>query len=290
MHTNNFGISVGISGDFWDELLTKIDGLSLGDREAVINDISYVGEKLDPKSPVMPHLQIHRIRNLSEQINQFDRLDGNIGPLQLDSPSKRIAEPTYLVPFGKDNYVAVLSPAPRGTTLSAIEEWLTIASGISDLDGTISLRPIVDESVLQKLLNSSGGSRLELRVERGTTIPTNGGGDIGDAVRQVTQGTTEDMSLDLTWSFGHDKQPSSWRNKLVVAATWIAQTAWTEKAKINFTYEDELGNLHTESHDIFRDRIAFNVEIESSVDERLEESYVLNAIASAIQKFHNRMS
>lgn len=290
VHTNSLGRSVSISGDFWEELLTRVESLDLSERESNINDVSYVGEARHPKSPVMPHLQLHRIRNLSEQINEFDKIDGLISPLHLDSPSKRIAEPTYLVPFGKENFVAILSPAPRGTHLSAIEEWLTHATGIGAADGTVTLRPIIDESIMQKLQNAQGGSRLELRVERGTNLPTDGGGEIGDALRQISRGTTEDMSLDLTWSFGYDKQPSSWRKKLVNAATWIAQTAWTDKAKINFTYLGEDGELHTETHDIFRDRVAINIQIESNVDERLEESYVLHAISSAIQQFNSRMS
>jgi len=273
-----------IEDGFWTLFAERLNAKQPADRESIFNSVTYVGEAHNPRRSAYPYVQVRRVRSPSEQLDLYNTVSGDVGPLLLDDPADRVAEPTYIVPFGLHNYVAVMSPAVRGTRPEAIESWLTDMCGLTLTDSRVELRPIIDEAVLAKLMGASGASKLSVKVNRGDDIP-DGGGVVADAVREAARDTTDEMSLTMTWSFGHAKGSLSAREKLLAAAQWVANTGWTDSASVSITVENPDGELHVEQHNIFRDRVTKRVNFVVEDGQRPSESVVVTAVAQAIREF-----
>jgi hypothetical protein len=277
-----------IANGFWTTFAEELEAKDPADREHQFNRVVYVGEAKSPVSPATPYIQVSRVRSPSEQLDRYNPETGRVEPLEFDNPSDRVAEPTYIVPFGLHNYVAVMSPAIRATRPEAIDSWLTEMCGLTLTENRVELRPIIDENTLSKILNARGATKLNLRVEKDSVIPS-GGGIMGNAVREAALQTTDETTLEMTWSFGHSKGSLSAKEKLLEAAQWIAQGGFTEKAAVSIEVEGPDGEFKSELHNIFMDRVTKTIQFEVDEGSRPSDTTVLLAIVEAIQEF-NRSS
>lgn len=98
-----------VKDDFWSRALTRIDALPTPkDRSARIGQRQCYGVVVRPSSPVIDHLQVGRLRDLSEYIEETDLDSGLVAPLVL-SGNRRVSEPTFIVPFLVGGRVAIRS-------------------------------------------------------------------------------------------------------------------------------------------------------------------------------------
>lgn len=276
---------IEISDTFWTLFASKIGAKAPHERESKFRGVSYVGEAKSPTNPSLPYIQVSRVRTPSEQLDRYNLVSGDIEPLEFDNPQDRVAEPTFIVPFGRRNYVAVMSPAVRATRPEAIDAWLTDMMGLNLTEDRIELRPIIDHDVLTKILGARGASKLSVRIEKNADIPA-GGGVTGTAIRDAARHTTDETSLEMTWSFGHATGSMTHREELLAAAQWVARGGWTDTASVNIAVEDEFGELRVEQHNIFSDRVTKNVKFVVDDGARPSEATVLHAIAEAIREFN----
>lgn len=284
-HIDEHGTRAGVEEGFWTDLINDMASWSMDEREYEIAQVSYLGRSRSPKRPARPHIQVERIRDLSEQLNRSNVANGDVEPLQFDDPDDRVSEPTFIVPFGTSNRVAVMSPAVQATRPETLGRWLT---GILDLATTgesIELTPVVDPAVLEKIASADGAVMLEVHVDAGADIPDTGGGNVGKAFRKSRQQELEDARLQLRWSLDRSGGTASVRDSLKQGALWVANNAFSSNAKVRLVTDDGQGGLHREFHSIFDDRITQQVSFHTASGERAPEEAILIAIGDAIRQF-----
>ena len=272
---------------FWAELLTAMTLWGHQDREFPVSGVKYFGQSQHPRQPAMPHLQVGRVRDLSEHLELYNLGDGSTVPLEFDDPNHRVAEPTYVVPFGLQNRVAIMSPAVRATRSETLGRWLTGVCGLIPQGRSLEFVPIVDPAVVRKIADARGAVMLEVHVDAEAEIPASGGGQLGNSFRNAKQQTTDELDLTIRWSLGHSTGTESVREAIQGAALWVANGGFSSSAEVKILRENEDGGIDREIHNIFNDRIAKTVEFFVPEGERVTDSVILEAVAKAIDEFRN---
>ncbi|WP_146079241.1 MULTISPECIES: hypothetical protein [unclassified Rathayibacter] len=275
---------VTISGEFWERLIAQMGRWDASRRRFPIGGVQFTGEAIQPRRPALPHVQVGRLRDLSEHLNRHNLQSGETLPLTFDDPDDRVAEPTFIVPFGQSNRVAIMSPATRGTRSETLARWVTGVCHLAPQGRSLRFVPIVDEGVLEKILESSGALMLDVSVQSGANIP-DGGGAFGDAFRLASEQAVEDIRIRMRWSYGHASGSPSGREALRAGALWVAQTAFTTTAEVSILEEDEEGLVSRETHSIFNDRIAQSVAFHVPEGEIADDETILTSIGEAITDF-----
>ena len=279
--------TVAITGSFWGLLSTRVNGLQPAGRQLRHSGTRYAGEARLAVTPAVQYIYVGRLRPAADNPDLYHEGVGITGPLTTPSVDDLLSEPTYMVPFGTQNYVAVMSPKTGGTRVGALDAWLTAMCGLTTTGDRIELRPLVDPALLAKLDEADGASRLNVRVQPGAH-PPRGGGIVGEAIRQATSPTTEEMSLELTWSFGNTRGSEGWRGQLLAAAQWVARGDWADKAEVTLQLPDG-ATLRTEQHNLLRDAVTLSTSFEVPEGQVPSEQSVLEAIHNAITEFRRRM-
>lgn len=275
-------------GDFWSTVLARLGQWTLADRTYKVGEVVYFGRALSPRRPALPHLQIERIRDLSEQLNVSNLTSGDVEPLELDSPDERVSEPTYLVPFGQGSRVAVMSPAVQATRPETLGRWITGVLDLVPQGRSLELTPVVDPRVLEKIQSSDGAVMLEVHVDAGAPIPATGGGVVGDAFRNAQHQALHDARLTLRWALDASGGNETIRDAIKQGALWVARGGFSSRAQVKIVDRGEDGSLERELHSIFDDRITEQVMIETLAGERAAEEDILAAIGQAILRFGQR--
>lgn len=274
-----------VQGGYWTDLIAALEIWTPTERESSISGVTYFGLPKRPIRPALPHVQVGRVRDLTEQLDRYNVYSGSLQPLDFADPNDRVAEPTYIVPFGTSNLVAIMSPGRVATRSETLARWITGVTDLVPRGETIEFRPVVDLAIVEKLLGSSGAVMLDVQIDRSAEIPATGGGDIGDAIRSAKAQSDEELNLEMRWSLGRATGSSSVRDALQNAALWIANTGWTNKAKVTILSDDGNGGWSRDIHSLFDDRVAKAVEFTVPDGQRASEETLLYAIAEAIREF-----
>ncbi|MCW2904134.1 MAG: hypothetical protein JWO67_6399 [Streptosporangiaceae bacterium] len=277
-------------GDFWALLRSKIQPLTVAQRECVFNGVTYFGEARLAKKPAVNYVYLGRIRPAADHPDGYRPNAGSIGPLTPAQAGDLISEPSYLLPFGTQNFTAMLSPITGATRVPAVERWLNHVFGLLPTPDQIVLSPITDEKVLDKLQQAAGATRLYVQMKPGASVPQQGGGVVGGAIRNAAANTNTELALEMSWSFGHGYASGSqgWKNALLQAANFVAQGDFASKAEVNMQIPEGNG-LRTEIHDLFLDRVAFPTTIQVPAGQSPTEESVLQGMQEAIEKFRKQM-
>lgn len=276
-----------ISSDFWQLTWTHVDQLPLEERIHRHNSVRYIGDARRSMSPAMPWLYVGRLRPASDHPDGFRPGHGIMGPLQPAQSGDEISEPTFIVPFGSHNYVAVMSPTSGGTRIPAVERWLNLALELHHTGRLLNLLPLVDRSVLEKMENSPGASRLHVRVAPGVEVPPDLPGQMMRAVHEASTVAPNDMYTELTWSAGRRKSSAQSAADLLLSTRSVWSGGWAEKAEVNLQVEDEHG-FRTEVHRLVNDRISIKAAFDVPENQPPSEESVLKGIQAAIEQFNNR--
>ncbi|MGY1593088.1 hypothetical protein ACI79D_14000 [Geodermatophilus sp. SYSU D00708] len=274
--------------NFWTHTRDVVKRLDHDDRECRYNGVAYFGEARLGLAPAIDYLYVGRLRPAADHPDGFRRGIGITGPLQPAQPGDLISEPTYLVPFGIRNHVAVLSPVTGATRIQAVEYWLNMALGLIPTEHELTLAPLIDSTLAAKLTNATGASRLNIRVAPGAHVPEDRPGRVMSAIASAAETTTEELSLEMTWSFGGAAGSQTWREELLTAAREVARGNFADKAVVSLKLADEDG-ISTEVHDLFKDRVTERTYIEVAEDSTPSEASVLSGIQQAIDRFRERM-
>jgi hypothetical protein len=280
------GARKGVQGDFWTELLSAFNGWGLKERSGKVSDVDYFGIAAFPRRPALPHLQIERIRDLTEQLNRANVSSGDVEPLDFDDPDERVSEPTFVVPFGSNGRVAVMSPAVQGTRPETLARWLTSVLDLVPKGFSLDLVPVVDPEMVAKIENADGAVMLEVHIDAGAQIPGTGGGPVGDAFRNAQNQALEDARLVFRWSLDRSGGTQRVRDALRRGAEWVVKNAFSSNAKVKLASEGTDGRLvRDEERSIFEDRITRSVTFQTDGGQRTSDEVILNAVAEAIREF-----
>ncbi|HXH36426.1 MAG TPA: hypothetical protein VNJ54_18765 [Plantibacter sp.] len=277
---------LSVEADFWTKLLSSFASWDLASRSGKISDVDYLGLAVSPKRPALPHMQVERIRDLTEQLNRSNVSNGDVEPLDFDDPNDRVSEPTFIVPFGAYGRVAVMSPAVQGTRPETLARWLTSVLDLVPKGYSLELVPVVDPEILEKIQNADGAVMLEVHVDAGAQVPASGGGAVGDAFRNAQHQALQDARLVFRWSLDRSGGNRSVRETLRTGAEWVVTNAFSSNAKVKLADEVAGGQLkRDDERNLFEDRITKNVTFHTTAGERTSDEVILNAVGEAIREF-----
>jgi hypothetical protein len=279
-----------IDGDFWELCRKKVAPLAVPERECVFNGVTYAGDTRLGVKPALHYVYLGRLRPAADHPDGYRPGAGTLGPLTPAQAGDLISEPSYLLPFGDKNFVAMMSPITGATRIQAVERWLNHVFGMLTTADQIVMSPIIDQKVLDKLAAASGATKLYVQMKPGATVPKQGGGVVGQAIGRAAADTTSELALEMSWSFGHGYASGSqgWKDALLQAASFIARSGFASKAEVNMQIPDGDG-LRTEMHNLFQDRVAFPTTIHVPAGQAPTEQSVLNGMQEAIEKFRQQM-
>lgn len=281
---NQKGERQTISGEFWKDARESINELSEAERNHTYRGVRYYGESRNPVSPATPYVYVGRLRPAADHPDGFRPGAGILGPLQPAQDGDLISEPTLVLPFGTQNYVAVMSPVTGGTRIQAIEHWLNLALGFFPTDNALALAPLWDKKMADKLANSSGATRVQVRVAPGNEVPGELPGRLMNAVRASAEITPSDLSVEMTWSFGHASGSQPSKTELLQAAREIWAGEWADTAEVNL--EVQKGEkIKTEIHHLINDRLTYTAKFDVAEGQSPSEMSVLKGMQDAIAQF-----
>lgn len=276
-----------VETDFWSKLLAAFATWDLAARSGAISEVDYFGRSVSPARPALPHLQIERIRDLAEQLNRSNLVNGEVEPLDFDDPNDRVSEPTFVVPFGQHGRVAVMSPAVQGTRPETLARWLTFVLGLVPKGYSLEFVPVVDPDMLRRIQDAEGAVMLEVHVDAGATVPPTGGGPVGDAFRNAQHQSLDQARMVFRWSLDRSGGTASVRDALKRGALWVINNAFTDSAKVKLASLNSDGKLvRDEIRSIFEDRITKQVTFHTTAGQRASDEEILAAVGEAILEFN----
>lgn len=271
---------------FWPKLMDKLDGTKHQRRIQTLSSVRYYGQVVLPKSPAIRHLQVGRLRDLSEHLEQTNLSSGDVGPLLLPDPNLRVSEPTFVVPFPGSGRVAMISPG-RLTRHETIGHWATSVLNYQPKGKSIRFVPVVDPDILTKVLASQGAVGVEFNFDANTSLEKTGS-QLLDAVNEVRTKGPSTGTITVGWSLGVKGGSASDKDLLQRVAERIIQGKLARRASANLVMEDEDGNIRRETHDLFQDKIVANVKYRVEADTAQTTESVLKAVSQAMTDVKNR--
>lgn len=191
-----------------------------------------------------------------------------------------------MVPFGDRNRAAIMSMSRTSPSMATLEEWLTVQLKMDLQKLQISLIPILNPHVMERLSRAHGVTSLTVVVEPMRTVPE-GGGQIGRASREARQVSTE-TDLILKWSLGNRKGAPSTTSDLLDGARWI-NDSWAKSAKVSLQMTDDEGRFRRETVDLIRQRFTISARFEALDGQPYSEASVISGITDAIEEFSRQM-
>lgn len=271
--------------DFWSGVHAYITSLDAGARGVNFRGASFFGEAAVGRARAYSFIRIGRVRYRADWPETIDP-DGNVAELSLDD--RDIFEGGYVVPFGAETRVAVMGPVRGLVSVSAIEWWLGQALGLALTDVSLELVPEVDPTLARKLNEAIGVSRLSVHLPKGTVLEMDADSQVEQAFRAAHEASDDDLNVDLTFSFGHQRPTANKAGMLKRAAQRIAESGAAERVDVSLVLENPDGGYKVEQHELIRDRVSVTVQFDVEDDGRLSADEILDAVHAAIAAFRSR--
>lgn len=198
-----------------------------------------------------------------------------------------LIDPTYVLPFGGSNQVAVLSMSFASPRISTIESWVTTVLAQDGWKGEFTLIPIINRHVAQRLEQAVGATVFRVKVEQDARIPSEGGGRVGRAAREARAVSTE-TDIELGWSLGNRAGNVATKAALLDAARWIRET-WVKKAEVSLEIPDG-DSVRRKKYDLVREQFTATQKFVINADRRPNESSVLTGMNEAVESFNAEFS
>jgi hypothetical protein len=278
---------VDVKGDFWEALGTRVGNLDYEDRKVSTRGRKLYGERRQSKSPAKKYFYVGGVRNRSEWPDSINDDTGQVDALKTVDVNADLIEPTFMVPFGASNQIAVLSMSFSSPRVSALETWVSgVAGRTSGIDG-YALIPVINRRVAERLQQASGAMAFRVKVQADAEIPESGGGVIGEAARVARQVSTDTM-IELGWSLGNRHGTSETKSEMLGAARWV-RSDWVRQAKVTLELPDGDG-FTRERYDLIEEVFTSVQNFDIPADLPPSEMSVLTGIDEAIESFRREFS
>jgi hypothetical protein len=276
-----------VEAGFWQELAGNVSERDPEQRESVIRGRRIFGEHRVSVQPARRYFYVGRVRDRAEWPDTLlDDGTGTVGRLEPSQQGAVLLEPSYVVPFGNRNRVAIMSMSQTSPSMAALEEWLTVQAELDLKECQVSLIPILHPHVMDRLSRAHGARILTVVVEPMRSVPS-GGGQIGRAFRESRQVSME-TDLTLKWSLGNRQGAPSTTSDLLEGARWV-DDSWAKSAEVSLEVPDDEGRLHRESYNLIKHRFTLRAQLEAPDHQHHSEASVLGGITDAIEKFNRQM-
>jgi hypothetical protein len=268
---------------FWRVLGEHVNGWPPEKREDTIRGRRIFGEHRVSRQPARPYFYIGRVRDRAEWPDVL--VGSTVGHLELQQQETVLLEPSYVVPFGDRNRVAVLSMSRAAPSVAVQEEWITIKAGM-DQQLQATLIPILKPDVEDRVNRAQGAVSLTVVIPPLKSIPE-GGGQIGRAAREGRNVSTE-TTFTLKWSLGHRRGAPSTTSGLLDGARWV-DGSWASSADVSLDVPDEEGVLHREQYNLIKHRFTLRAWFDVPDDQPASEESVMSGMTDAIEQFSSQM-
>lgn len=271
--------------DFWAAAHAHIASSDPGVRGVNFRGASFFGEAAVGRARAYQFIRVGRVRYRADWPETIDP-DGNVDELTLEG--RDIFEGGYVVPFGTETRVAVMGPVRGLVSVAAIEWWLGHVLGIAATNTSLELVPEIDPTLARKLNEAIGVSRLSVHMPKGTALNMEVDSQVEEAFATAHEASDDDLNVDLTFSFGHQRPQEEKAGMLKRAAQKIAESGSAERVDVSLMLEDADGGYKIEQHELIRDRVAVTVRFDVDDDSRLSADEILDAVHAAITEFRSR--
>ncbi|ALL79325.1 hypothetical protein AD006_28920 (plasmid) [Pseudonocardia sp. EC080610-09] len=238
------------------------------------------GEARTCEAPLQRYFYVGKVRPKADWPDTLDT-DGAVGHLAANLQDEVPLEKTYVIPFGHQNRIAVLTMSQSAPRVSSLEDWFTKAAGLDPNTTLLNLVPILDPRISEKLEQSTGATMFEVHVEPHAEIP-GGGGEVGDAARSAKNVSTE-TDLVLKWSLANRGGSATTTSDLLHAARW-ARGEWAKRAVVSLQLDDGDGP-RIEQYDLVTHYFTRSEKFDIVDSERPAEELVVHGITDAIEAF-----
>lgn len=292
VEVNQTGVSNEFSAGFWQGLEKVMTPLDTTARTTRFNQADYFGLAKSSKTPAARYFKIGRQRQRADEPEILDTSSGTEIPLALPADQK-LYEPSFLLPFGTKNRVAILAQSFSSPRVSALENWLTQILGYGPTDKSVALRPVIDQQLAQKLHDAVGATVLEVAFPRGSQTFNLPGrktpGTVRNAIVEAAK-STDEAGAGLRWSFGHSKVnlPKA-KELLKVARELRRHDSKLDVLRVNLQIPLADGGIRSEHINLMEEKITANATYTVPDDAPPEDSSVLAGMYSAIEVFNAKV-
>jgi hypothetical protein len=273
---------VEYDGDFWADLGSKVAALQPGDRQVGIRNRQVYGQYRRGVQPAVRYFYVGRLRARAEWPDALSAVTGSVGHLEVQDRDAVLLEATYAVPFGDENQIAVLTMSASSPRVSMLESWFTSMIGEDTRIDHLSLTPILNERIQERLDQARGATVFRVKVEPGAEVPPTGGGRIGRAARAAREVSNE-TSIELGWSLGRRNGSHETTGELLEAARWVRED-WVNSAVVSLQVPDGDG-IKRQQYDLIKEQFTSVQGFEIMDSEPASEESVLTGISAAIDDF-----
>jgi hypothetical protein len=160
--------------------------------------------------------------------------------------------------------------------------------GLAETDERLALVPLLDPELERKLNEADGISKLAVRLPKGATLDhrAQGGGRVQSAISEALDAAEDQLSVEMAFSFGHDRQRSQKRHELLNVAGWLRRSGQAERIDVSLILPDGDG-FRVEAHELVHDHVALRAEFPYDTGHQMTTDEILEAIHGTIQQFRN---
>ncbi len=273
--------------DFWQRMGNHVETLSPAQRQIRIRERNVYGEHRRATRPARRYFYVAGVRERAEWPDGLSSATGIVGDLRPQDQNTVLIEPTYIVPFGANNQVAVLTMSAASPRVTALESWFTAVHKPANPSITYMLSPVINSRVAHRLAEAEGATVLRVTVKHGSEVPEAGGGHIGEAAR-AARSVSSETDIELGWTLSHRPGGDQTKNTLLEGARWVRED-FVSKAEVNLILPEGDG-FKRKQYDLLKEQFTAMEKFDIRRDERPSEFAVLTGIDQAIDAFRKEFS
>lgn len=283
------GASTGpVSSDFWTRMADHVEDLPAPERQVQIRGRLTHGESRLGRRPALRYFYIAGVRDRSEWPDSLSSQTGVVGELEPTDQHAVLIEPTYVVPFGASNQVAVVTMSAAAPRVTALESWFSHMLAPDAVLHSYTLLPVINSRVAERLTEARGAAILRVKMASDVDVPRVGGGVIGDAARAAKEVSAE-TDIELGWSLGRRNGHDDTKTVLLEGARWVRDD-FVSTAQVSLELPDGDDSFRRKQYDLVKEQFTSTQKFDVKRDERPSELSVLTGINAAIEAFRKEFS
>lgn len=284
----------------WKRFFGEVDTATNSEKWNNFSGRRYSGSIRNCTSPAMDFFYLCKLRptiDWPDIINFEGSIESLVEKAQ-QSGIVNILEPCYILPVTGTRYIAMMRSS-GGPTPRAISDWIDAFSHNSENDSVFELRPVFTQDALRRLQSANGARRLSFRYIslRDDTVESDDvAGHVKRAVSEVARISDQEMSVEMTFSFGRANSGSlgngsealldEVRHLVSSDAAMHGQLSKLQATVIN----DTDGGLESDSIDFLNERYSEFVNVGGSEDDEPSPEVILSGMMDAIGTFRRKIA
>ncbi|WP_432854837.1 hypothetical protein ACQPXB_21045 [Amycolatopsis sp. CA-161197] len=275
-----------MSNDFWQKMADHVENLTPRQRQVQIRGRYVHGESRRAQRPAQRYFYVAGVRERAEWPDGLSDT-GVVGDLKPQDQNMVLIDPTYIVPFGGSNQVAVLTMSAASPRVTALESWFTAVHKPDSPSITYMLAPVINSTVSQRLAEAEGATVLRVTVSQGSEIPEVGGGHIGEAAR-AAKAVSSETDIELGWTLSHRTGRDDTKSVLLNGARWVRED-FVSKAEVNLVLPDG-DSFKRKKYDLLKEQFTAIEKFDIHRSERPSEFAVMTGMNLAVESFRKEFS